>query len=247
MEGPGFLSSSTLSNLWLKECNVSDCIFDNCDMSEVRLWGTSLSNVSFRSANLRGALLGGVSDSGKRNLFRNVDFSRADLRGTIYSEAEFVGCQFNNTKLDKVDFQSSTFEDCVFEGELREVLFYRRGFRKGNFPENKMTRVDLSRARLRWTEFRGLDLADISPPSDDDHIALHNFPTVVGRLIEHLDAKSDLSSRRLNAVFKNKKKWLGSDDSIGILSKSDIIEAGGQEGLQSVLQIIEESGNRTRT
>jgi uncharacterized protein YjbI with pentapeptide repeats len=231
-------SHSQLPGLRFLDCQISNCLFDRCRMRDLRVWNTKFSNVSFRSTDLRGAVLGGVGGLG-RNSFRNVDFTAADMRGTIYKAAEFVDCKFNRAKLDKVDFQSSTFTDCSFEGELREVLFYRRGFEGELFPPNEMKRVDFSRAKLRWSEFRGLDLDDVSFPADEDHIVIENFPETLDRLLAFFRGRPDLGSRRLFRSLELHKKWLGSRQKVGVLNKHDLIEMAGEEGLQAVMRIIE--------
>ncbi|MGP0059295.1 MAG: pentapeptide repeat-containing protein [Beijerinckiaceae bacterium] len=172
------------------------------------------------------------------NLFNDVDFTSADLRKTVYVAAGFTGCKFTNTKLDKVDFQSSNFTDCAFEGELREVIFCRKGFKGENFPENRMARIDLSRARLRWTEFRGLDLKDVYFPKDDEHIIVENFPEVLEKLLNFFKSMSDNGSKRLAAALKNRRKWLGTNQTVGIFNKADLVEIAGEEGLQSFMRII---------
>ncbi|MFI5015131.1 MAG: pentapeptide repeat-containing protein [Hyphomicrobiales bacterium] len=161
------LSSSRLPNVRFFDCKVEDCIFDRCRLSDFRVWGTDFSDVSFRSAFMRRAVLGGDLE-GRTNTFRHVDFTSADMRAISCRTAGFVGCTFKNARLG-VDFQSSTFTDCTFEGELREVIFNRRGFRGEAYPPNEMKGVDFRRAKLRWCAFRGLDLKDVRFPDDDDH------------------------------------------------------------------------------
>ena len=39
-----------------------------------------------------------------------------------------------------------------------------------------MVNVDLSRAKLRWVEFRGLDLDTVRFPDDEDHLILNDYP-----------------------------------------------------------------------
>ena len=92
--------------------------------------------------------------AGRRNTYVGVDFTEADLRGTAYVAAAFERCLFRKTKLLKVNFGTSTFADCRFEGQLREVIFWRsnlfaRGFPEDAFPPNEMVNVDFSRAQLR--------------------------------------------------------------------------------------------------
>ena len=232
-------SGSELPGLRFLDCRIRNCVFDRCRMSDLRVWRTDFANVSLRSADLRGAMLGGTREKdGRRVSFHDVDFTAADMRGTMYGAAEFVRCKFNHAKLVKVDFQSSTFTDCSFEGELRGVLFYRRGFDGERFPPNEMKRVDLRRAKLRWSEFRGLDLDEVSFPADEDHIVIEKFPETIDRLLEHFRGRSDLNSRKLVGRFELDKKWLGSRQRVGVLNKHDLVESVGEDGLRAVLQII---------
>jgi uncharacterized protein YjbI with pentapeptide repeats len=232
-------SGSLLPGLRFLDCQIHNCVFDRCRMSDLRVWRTDFADVSFRSANLRGAVLGGTSENDDRRVtYHDVDFTAADMRGTIYGAAEFVRCKFNHAKLNKVDFQSSTFTDCSFDGELRGALFYRTGFRGERFPPNEMKRVDFRRAKLRWTEFRGLDLNEVLFPEDEDHIVVDNYPETVERLLAHFRGRPDLASRNFVTSFEHKRQWLGPRQRVGVLNRNDLIETGGEEGLETVLQII---------
>jgi hypothetical protein len=108
-----------------------------------------------------------------------------------------------------------TFTDCSFEGELSGVLFYRTGFRGERFPPNEMKRVDFRRAKLPWTEFRGLDLDEVFFPEDDDHIVIDRYPETLDRLLAHFCGRSDMGSRRLATRFEHRKKWLGPHQRVG--------------------------------
>jgi uncharacterized protein YjbI with pentapeptide repeats len=238
-------SCSQLPGLRLSDCQIRDCVFDRCRMPDLRVWSSDFSNVSFRFADLRGAVLGGTSENdSRRNSFHDVDFTAADMRGTIYGAAEFLRCKFNHAKLNKVDFQSSTFTDCSFEGELRGVLFYRKGFKGELFPPNEMKRIDFRRAKLRWSEFRGLDLDEVFFPEDEDHIVVENYPEILDRLLASFRGRSDLGSRGLVAIFENRKKWLGPRQRVGVLNKHDLIESAGEDGLQAVMKITESARRR---
>jgi uncharacterized protein YjbI with pentapeptide repeats len=231
-------SSGQLSGLRFFDCNVTDCVFDECRCHDWRVWGSVFTKTSFRAANLRGAVLGGVINQ-RRNEFHQVDFTSADLRESVYSAAEFLGCRFENTKLDKIDFQTSVFADCVFVGELREVVFHNIGFKGERYPENKMTRVDFRRAKLRWVEFRGLELTEIYPPEDNDHIIIKNYQEALDRLCRFFSGHPDSSSKKLVGLFANCRKHVPNRRAIGILNKNDLVDIAGREGLQAVLRIIE--------
>jgi uncharacterized protein YjbI with pentapeptide repeats len=232
-------SSSQLPGLRFLDCQIRNCVFDRCRMDDLRVWRTDFANVGFRSADLRGAVLGGTSENdSRRNSFHDVDFTAADMRGTIYGAAEFVRCKFNHARLNKVDFQSSTFTDCSFEGELREVMFWQRGYKGELFPPNEMKRVDLKRAKLRWSEFHGLDLDEVLLPTDEDHIVVESYPEALDRLLAFLCGRPDVASSALAAIFAHRKKWLGAKQRVGVLNKRDVVEAAGQEGLQAVMNVI---------
>ncbi len=232
-------SSSRLPGLRFLDCQIRNCVFDRCRMKDLRVWRTDFADVSFRSADLRGAMLGGTSENDNRRVtFHDVDFTGADMRGTMYAAAEFLRCKFNHAKLNKIDFQSSTFTDCTFEGEVRDVLFYRWGFRGQRFPANEMNRVDFRRAKLRWSEFRNLDLDRVFFPEDDEHIVLENYPETLDRMLAYFRGRPDLGSRALAAVFDHRKQWLGSRQRVGVLNIRDLIETGGEDGLQAVMRMI---------
>src|SRR5262249_23755691 len=156
---------------------------NRCSCQDWRLWSTAISDTSFRLTDLRYSALGGVH-GGSRNSYRHIDFTKADLRRTAYTSAEFVACMFRDTRLEKVNFAGSTFVDCTFEGQLNEVCFNQYAFGEEGLPPNEMQRVDFSQAELRAVEFRGLDLRDVHFPKDEDHIVLNNYGQTLDRLVE---------------------------------------------------------------
>jgi fluoroquinolone resistance protein len=240
-------TDSQLPGLRFSDCQIRNCIFDRCRLDDMRVWSTDFASVSFRFTDLRGTVLGGTTDNdNRRNTFHDCDFTAADMRGSIYGAAEFLRCKFNRAKLDKVDFQSSAFVDCSFEGELRDVVFCRKGFDCERFPPNEMKRVGLRRAKLRGTTFMGLDLDEVLFPEDEDHIVVDDFPQILDLLLAHFGRRSDIGSRVLVAGFKHDKKWLGPRQKVGVLNKHDLLESGGEDGLETVLKIIGPARRRPR-
>jgi uncharacterized protein YjbI with pentapeptide repeats len=231
-------SLSNLPSLRLFDMQVVNCLFDNCDLPDLRMWGTKFSGVSFREACLKGASLGAVHQA-RRMVYDGVDFSRADLRGAHSQAAEFNDCLFHEARLDKVDFGGSNFVDCRFTGELREVLFYRRPFGMADGPENQMKRVDFSQARLRWCAFRGLDLDEVLLPQDDEHIVLRDYPLVLSALLERYENRSEPGWKRFCAVLADCQKWLGPSQTVGVINKADLLEMVGDDNVQAALAAIE--------
>lgn len=233
-------SRSRLCGIRWENCSVTNCVFDECRCQDWRLWGTSFVNTTFRSADLRGSALGAVT-VGKRNTFHGVDFTDADLRGTVYKSAEFIRCLFNQSRLDKVDFQGSTFSGCTFVGELKEVMFYRRAYGGDALPENTMKNVDFTRATFRFVALRGLDLLSVKFPQDDDHIVLRNYPQTLDRILEMLQTVPDVpkqTSAVLTCYLSDLRKWAGSNQTCGVLSPRDLEETIGIEAADQFSKLV---------
>jgi pentapeptide repeat protein len=237
-------TGSKLNGIRLFDCEVQNCLFDECQLEDFRVWSSSFSETSFRSANLRKAALGGVQD-GRRNSFEMADFSKADLRQSVYTAASFDRCIFRNAKLVKVDFQTSAFSNCEFEGELREVIFCRRGFRGDAFPANEMTNVDFSQATLHFVEFRGLDLDHVRFPDDTQHIIIKNYVPTLDRMIEALRLEDDPGFNRIRGYLESCRKWAGPKQVQGVINVEDLKEIAGEEAVKRVLHMIQQFGSRT--
>jgi uncharacterized protein YjbI with pentapeptide repeats len=229
-----------LNTLRLHACRVIDCSFDNCQAQEWRTWATTFTNCSFKRADLRNSMLGGV-ENGERCVYSAVDFSDADLRKTIYKAAGFERCQFRNTALAQVDFQTSTFVDCVFEGRLREVTFYARGYEGEAFPENKMINVDFSRAQLHYVAFRGLTLDRVKLPEDRDHLVIRNVAETLDRMTAMLHAKRDPTATKLAAFLNIGRKWVPPNQTQKVINMKDLVETVGEEGRDLLLGLLSSS------
>lgn len=230
-------SGSKLNGLRMFGCELSNCRFDRCRLQDLRVWSTTFNECSFAGANLRKAMLGGVQN-GKRNRFSGVNFSNADLRETVYKAAAIERCVFRGAKLVKIDFQTSTFVDCVFEGELRDVLFYRRGFEGDAFPANEMINVDFSRAKLHDVGFRGLVLDRVKLPEDADHIVIRNVPTTLDKLIVVLKQQGDALGQQLAAFLNIDRKWVAPNQAQAVINVQDLAETLGDEGVNRLRELL---------
>lgn len=86
-------SEARLKSLRFFDCVIENCVFDKAICHDWRLWGTVVSNCTFQSVDLRKSALAGI-DKGKRNSYRSVDFTHANLRQTSYVSADFMDCVF---------------------------------------------------------------------------------------------------------------------------------------------------------
>ena len=230
-------SNSKLNGLRFSGCELRNCYFERCQLQDLRVWSTTMSGCCFKGANLKKSVLGGVVDS-ERNRYSGVDFSYADLRETVYKAAAFEQCDFRHAKLVKIDFQTSTFTDCVFEGVLRDVLFYRNGFEGEAFPSNEMMNVDFSRAQLHDVGFRGLTLDRVKLPQDSDHIVIRDVQATLDRLIAKLKQQGDTTGKQLAAFLDIDRKWIPPDRVQGVINIQDLEETVGVEGANRLRELL---------
>jgi uncharacterized protein YjbI with pentapeptide repeats len=225
-------SGARLGFLQFFDSTIEDCSFDGatCHRWEVR--GTTIADTSFRSADLREASLGGVREGHERNSFRQVDFTEADMRGTLWISCDMLGARFVETNLLQVDFQGTVFEECTFEGQLDSVIFRRepsQPFRNEAFPPNEMKGVDLRRAELRFVEFRGLDMDDVQWPESPDYLVVDDYCAKLDRALDWLKGRTDVGSRRLIATIGSDRKWAGANQKRGVLSLPDLKRSAGSD------------------
>jgi uncharacterized protein YjbI with pentapeptide repeats len=232
-----------LDSLRLFDTRIENCSFDQARCQGWRMWSSTFVNSTFRGADLRNASLGGV-DRGKRPSFVNVDFSKADLRGSVHKAADMTKCTFAETKLDKVDFNGTIFEDCTFRGELNQVLFHRRAFKGEGFPPNEMKGVDFRRATFHYVEFRGLDMLDVVWPEDPDHMVLDEYPAALDRALAMLGGRSDNEAKALAAFLGVKRKWVGPGQQRGVLRRADLIEVAGPKLTAELIKTLSAIGER---
>ena len=116
----------------LRDRKFIDCIFENCQLSSVKLDGAvlqaffkncmleginfftakrSLLSLAFESCLVRHSSFAELklhNAKFTRCDFRNVDFSDADLTGADFSNSTFEDCVFRNTNLSKADFRGAS-------------------------------------------------------------------------------------------------------------------------------------------
>jgi uncharacterized protein YjbI with pentapeptide repeats len=230
-------SESRLNSLRFHGCEIENCSFNDAECQDWRMWDTRISNTSFRSTDLRRSALGAV-DEGKRNSFRSVDFTKADLLQTADESADIIDSIFSDSDLTKVGFQGTVFVNCVFEGRLDEVIFNRYAFRGERYPPNEMKGVDFRRARFRFVEFRRLAMTDVKWPEGDDCILLENYSETLKLVLQNLKTGSDIPSKKMAAILEHDLKWAGPGQKQGVISKRDLNEVAGEWGVAEFLRLV---------
>lgn len=76
----------------LKDFNIHQVEFWNCNFTKANLSDIDLSEV----------------------YFKDCDFTRANFSGSIFKDSVLTNCNFKGSNLDSVDFYYTVFYDCIF-------------------------------------------------------------------------------------------------------------------------------------
>lgn len=139
----------------LAEANFMDCVFVDCNLSNVSLHRTKLNNVRFEACKLTGVDFGACSSFGFQ-----VAFERCGLDLAI----------FLNQNLKKTSFAECLLKEAHFlHCDLTEALFDRCDLTNARFAESNLTKADFSSS----------DHLRLNP--DDNQLkktrfSLHNLP-----------------------------------------------------------------------
>ncbi len=236
-------SGAMLRDLRFFDSSFTDCRFDGADCREWRMWGCDVQRCSFRSADLRDASIGAWS-KGRFMRWSEVDFSGADMRRIVASEAVFAGCEFANARLEHIDF-GSVFAGCHFAGHLREVQFYDRAFDSHQREPNRMLDCDFSEALLDWVAFRRLDLDHVKLPSGPEHLVVGHYRCVLERALELLDGASEPWQLGLRGMLENQLKWCGPNRAVGVFFKANLGETPAQ--IEQAIELLKSCESECRS
>ncbi len=170
------LSGSQLDQLRIFAGSIINCRFDSASMNALKVWGTKITDSTFRRTDLRSSALGTGEWKGRRNTWRRVTFDRANLRDTAFTAAILEQCTFEKTSklLRLVDCEIT---DCTFRGELNTLLIDGRGHRYPVDPS--AISADFSDAVFNDSSIEGYHLDKVHLPRQDGLIVLHCYPRVL--------------------------------------------------------------------
>lgn len=182
---------------------IQDCVFDQAQCVDWRLWATDVEHCQFVGASLRQALVGSW-DLGRWNRWQHVDFTGADFRAIASWAADFEKCVFDNTKLTGVQFDQCQFVDCIFSGLLRDVRFDGRVLPDRREPR-PLQHVDFANARFDGVEFLGyrLDAVSLMLPDDPEVRLIRRYDCVAPRALEILENETGMSASMIRAELSN--------------------------------------------
>ncbi len=245
------MSEGLLESFRFFGARVVDCRFERAKCRDWRLWETDVIDTSFAGANLRGSMLGAWTDENRRgNVYRNVDFTRADLRDSGPREARFEDCDLSHARLDWLEFDGELVR-CRFAGELVETIFYRDST-DGHSRPNPMEDVDFCDAELRWVEFRGLDLDRVKLPTGPDDLIVNNYRCVLERALEEFERGEHDEVRGFRTLLAHRLQWAGKKQAVGVVNRKDLVESEGEQGAEHIVEMLQRletdcAGRRTKT
>lgn len=222
------LSGAQLPSLRFHGVSVINCRFDGAACGDWRLWSSTVTDCSFRKAELRGAAVG-TWHNGLRNEWRRIDFSGADFRVGVTRSAAYEDCDFSGAKIVGVEFSQCTFTRCRFTGAISKVLFDGRDLSPERPAPPQMRAVEFLDAMFRDVDFRGFDLEDVVMPMDPDVRVYRRARCVARRGVSMLDNDETKPARILRAVFNNRLRGPGDEREASIFNRRDFLAIGGQE------------------
>lgn len=162
---------SDFSNLWIENCVFENVNFGNANLSDIKDHNNFFRNCSFDHVDMKFAGIGYKKSTYESCLFANVNFKK-----TVFCSTVFKKCKFLELKMKNIDFNASSFEDCMFEGVLESVWFcngykFPNDVREyGSYAPNSMKNVSFENARLLDVMFvGGIDLSTVIPPSETSY------------------------------------------------------------------------------
>ncbi len=193
------LSYSDFTDVIWKNCNLSNVDFRSARLRGVGFWSCSLTNISFDGSDLRDAVLDGANGSSPSS-FVDVNFCKVNLESTGGGLPLFRNCDFSNANLRKVDFDGARFENCKFAGLLYDVAFRPHAsiYVASALPwqrldpkkfTNRMEFVDFSQADLRYVGFNGVDLSSCTFPCDENHLVIRSQRQVFLRAVDVISSE----------------------------------------------------------
>jgi Pentapeptide repeats (9 copies) len=170
-----------------------------------------------------------IAGAGTRRVWSGSRNLAAAGCGSAWTAQVLIHCDFSRARLEKVDFQSTSFVRCRFAGDLVEVIFYDHGFKTGKPDPNQMEDVDFAGAVLHDVEFRRLNLDKVTFPVAAGHLVVRCYRCVIERALAELAEERTREARLLKVTLEHQLRWAGPDQQVGMFSLLDLEDSGGPE------------------
>ncbi|GEP96526.1 pentapeptide repeat-containing protein [Chitinophaga cymbidii] len=170
-------SFSSFKSTWVENSKFDTCRFYKVDFSDFSDHGNMFKECVFIDCKFNKAGIGYNGSSFSNCFFEMCNYSKA-----IFIRTEYVASFFKDCRIKNIDFNASSFEDCIFEGLLDDVWF-RGGFSLKSDYEyyglpkvNEMKNVSFEKAELKDVTFsNNCDLSTVRIDSDGQYYKYNNW------------------------------------------------------------------------
>jgi len=221
------LRASVIRHARFHDAWIHDCLFDQADLHDWRLWNSQVSDSSFERADMTGSAIGtGERGANGVNRWHRVSFDRADLKRAVVSECDFVDCTFRNTKLKSVKFNYATFDGVKFEGLLDGVLFEARKFSDTRDP-GPLKDVDFRGVLFRNCEMRAYKFENVQFDHEPGLRVIVDYARVGTRALKMAAVSTDPIEQQVSGTIQHSLKLYSEGDTIYV--PADFVSAVGIE------------------
>ncbi|GAA2009040.1 uncharacterized protein YjbI with pentapeptide repeats [Nakamurella flavida] len=181
------LSCARMDALRLFGARIHDCVFDGAGLVDLRVWGATVTECSFRRADLRHAILGAGEWHGLRSTWTDISFERAKMARAVFTGSVLRRCRFD-TPGRFLQMQDCVVDECAFIGVLDTLVVDGRGHRH---PLSTSAFVaDLGGATFRGTHVTGYRLDRATLPDQADLLVVHRYVEVFTAAADRLELPS---------------------------------------------------------
>lgn len=235
-----YFSKEVFRNVMVEGVVFVGCTFNKCRFKEVVEKGNEFIDCEFTNCTIENSYIGYNQSS-----FENCSFIENKIKKTSFICPIFKRTKFYGT-FSNIDFNASAFDNCVFEGQLKDVWF-KGGFqskaiakRLGPSMPNKMLKVDFSKSTLNHTTFSNNCLLDtVLIPNDAKYLKVDKWNDFIACLESNKKNAKDNILTHLE-LFLNVYKVHASTQDQYILNTDDIIELFDSEFSVFLKDIFEE-------
>lgn len=221
------LSGSGLSGMNWMGLRVTNCVFADAQLDDLRCWGVEIADCSAQRASLRHAQIGAPAKGFARSSWRRVDLRGADLRqlhgNVVMEDVDLSRAKFGRTSLGWSGLNRVQFEGVVKGlsiGDLRADQRPRAWTLQG---------VDFTEARPHDLSFIAVNLGspevDIRLPDDESHWLIRDWP----QFLDRVDANAPNDLRATARTWTDHQRInLGPQQTWGFTTLKDALTYHGE-------------------
>jgi uncharacterized protein YjbI with pentapeptide repeats len=191
-------TGGVLPHLRLHRSTVTDCLFNDALMGDLRAWDTTFEGCELSDTDLRGSVVGSWHEA-KGNVWRRCRFERTKMDKIVARGALFEDCAFIDPGLREVTLDCCSFRGVRFSGPLIDVAFH--GHIKPDGPSRVvLEELDLSEAELQGVTFIGCRLSRVRFPYGGDFAVLPRGRERLERVLAGLEGDTSLEGTFLRVA-----------------------------------------------